>query len=182
MDIDARWGECSPLHDPKLLAHFKARPTDILITTAPKAGTTWMQQILYQLYSGGDADFSWRMQIETRYKFKFESSAVIYHRHRSSTKDMFNQAVRWGMGYRLLSQKYRDKLPNPTLKQSLWTLQRIFQALIMVAAFHFQNKDRIPIEKRERYLDFISSIAWEIGKIYPIRLPFLNSVANKFIK
>jgi len=57
MDIEARWGECSPLHDPKLLAHFKARPTDILITTAPKAGTTWMQQILYQLYTGGDADF-----------------------------------------------------------------------------------------------------------------------------
>lgn len=51
------WGERSPLHDPWILAHFEARPTDVLITTAPKAGTTWMQQILHQLRTGGDADF-----------------------------------------------------------------------------------------------------------------------------
>ncbi|MFV2005274.1 MAG: sulfotransferase domain-containing protein, partial [Gammaproteobacteria bacterium] len=57
-EIDPRWGEPSPLHDPVILAHFKARPTDVLITTPPKAGTTWMQQILYQLRSGGDPDFS----------------------------------------------------------------------------------------------------------------------------
>jgi hypothetical protein len=29
----------------------------VLITTAPKAGTTWMQQILHQLRSGGDTAF-----------------------------------------------------------------------------------------------------------------------------
>ncbi len=57
-DIDTRWGESSPLHDPYLLANFIARPTDILITTPPKAGTTWMQQILYQLHSGGDTSFT----------------------------------------------------------------------------------------------------------------------------
>lgn len=53
----AHWGEVSPLHDPWILAHFEARPSDVLITTAPKAGTTWMQQILHQLRSGGDPDF-----------------------------------------------------------------------------------------------------------------------------
>lgn len=55
---DPRWGEPHPLHDPWILAHFQARPTDVLITTAPKAGTTWMQQILHQLRSsGGVPDF-----------------------------------------------------------------------------------------------------------------------------
>jgi hypothetical protein len=53
-----RWGEPGPTHDPVILANFVARPTDVLITTAPKAGTTWMQQILHQLRSGGDATFS----------------------------------------------------------------------------------------------------------------------------
>ena len=55
--IEPRWGEPSPVHDPYALANFSPRPTDVLITTAPKAGTTWMQQILHQLRSGGDDSF-----------------------------------------------------------------------------------------------------------------------------
>ena len=56
--IDDRWGESSPLHEPNILANFQPRSTDVLITTAPKAGTTWMQQILHQLRTGGDTTFS----------------------------------------------------------------------------------------------------------------------------
>ena len=56
-DIDKKWGTADSTHDPYVLAHFQARPSDILITTAPKAGTTWMQQILHQLRSGGDEQF-----------------------------------------------------------------------------------------------------------------------------
>ncbi len=56
--VDAHWGQLSPLHDPGILANFKARATDVLITTPPKAGTTWMQQILHQLRSGGDTTFA----------------------------------------------------------------------------------------------------------------------------
>lgn len=55
--IDKKWGEPDPTHDPYVLAHFQARPSDVLITTAAKAGTTWMQQILHQLRSGGDEQF-----------------------------------------------------------------------------------------------------------------------------
>jgi len=55
--IDPKWGAPSLMHDPYLLAHFVARPTDVLITTAPKAGTTWMQQILHQLRTQGDVSF-----------------------------------------------------------------------------------------------------------------------------
>lgn len=55
--IDEKWGTPDPTHDPYALAHFQVRPTDVLITTAAKAGTTWMQQILHQLHSGGDDQF-----------------------------------------------------------------------------------------------------------------------------
>ena len=55
--IDPKWGQPYGTHDPWLLAHFQAVESDVLITTAPKAGTTWMQQILYQMRSGGDPDF-----------------------------------------------------------------------------------------------------------------------------
>jgi len=37
---------------------FKPRPDDIIISTYAKAGTTWMQQIVHQLRTGGDMDFS----------------------------------------------------------------------------------------------------------------------------
>ncbi len=37
---------------------FKPRPDDIIISTYAKAGTTWMQQIVHQLRTGGDMGFS----------------------------------------------------------------------------------------------------------------------------
>lgn len=55
--LDPKWGSPGLMHDPHLLASFVARPTDVLITTAPKAGTTWMQQILHQLRTQGDGEF-----------------------------------------------------------------------------------------------------------------------------
>jgi hypothetical protein len=39
------------------LCAFRPEPTDIMITTTPKAGTTWMQQITHQLRTNGDKDF-----------------------------------------------------------------------------------------------------------------------------
>ena len=37
---------------------FIPRPTDIIIDTYAKAGTTWMQQIVHGLRSGGDMNFA----------------------------------------------------------------------------------------------------------------------------
>ena len=37
---------------------FKPRSNDVFVVTPPKCGTTWMQQILHQLRSGGDMSFS----------------------------------------------------------------------------------------------------------------------------
>jgi hypothetical protein len=36
---------------------FRARPSDVFITTYPKCGTTWMQQIVHGLRSRGSMDF-----------------------------------------------------------------------------------------------------------------------------
>ncbi len=41
----------------KYAASFKPRPDDVLIATYPKAGTTWMQQIVHGLRTGGAMDF-----------------------------------------------------------------------------------------------------------------------------
>ena len=36
---------------------FQPRPSDVLLTTGPKCGTSWVQHILHGLRSGGNIDF-----------------------------------------------------------------------------------------------------------------------------
>ena len=38
--------------------NFAPRPTDLFIVTTPKAGTTWLQQMVHQLRTGGDMEFT----------------------------------------------------------------------------------------------------------------------------
>ncbi|GMH38807.1 hypothetical protein BSKO_06705 [Bryopsis sp. KO-2023] len=41
----------------KGLEEFKPQPTDVFVVTPPKCGTTWMQQIVHGLRSGGSMDY-----------------------------------------------------------------------------------------------------------------------------
>jgi hypothetical protein len=41
----------------EIMAAWDPRPTDVVIATPPKTGTTWLQQIVHQLRTGGDIDF-----------------------------------------------------------------------------------------------------------------------------
>ena len=38
--------------------NFKPRADDVFIVTPPKCGTTWVQQIVHQLRSGGDMSYN----------------------------------------------------------------------------------------------------------------------------
>lgn len=42
---------------------LKPRPGDIYVATAPKTGTTWMQQIVYQVLTGGRGEFEHIYQV-----------------------------------------------------------------------------------------------------------------------
>uniref|UniRef100_A0A8C6CKR6 Sulfotransferase n=1 Tax=Moschus moschiferus TaxID=68415 RepID=A0A8C6CKR6_MOSMO len=48
---------------------FQARPDDLLISTYPKAGTTWMQEIVDLIQNGGDVDQSQRAPTHERFPF-----------------------------------------------------------------------------------------------------------------
>ncbi len=37
--------------------HFHPQNTDIFVVGGPKSGSTWLQQIIHQLRTGGDMDF-----------------------------------------------------------------------------------------------------------------------------
>ncbi|XP_008069833.1 sulfotransferase 1A1-like [Carlito syrichta] len=51
------------------LESFQARPDDLLISTYPKAGTTWISHILDMIYQGGDLEKCNRDPIFTRVSF-----------------------------------------------------------------------------------------------------------------
>lgn len=52
--IMARFRSAEALHRARGLA---VRPSDVFVATYPKCGTTWVQQIVHQLRSGGSMDF-----------------------------------------------------------------------------------------------------------------------------
>uniref|UniRef100_A0A8D2J3Z1 Sulfotransferase n=1 Tax=Varanus komodoensis TaxID=61221 RepID=A0A8D2J3Z1_VARKO len=68
------------------LWNFKARPDDLLICTYPKAGTTWMQEIVDMIQQGGDVQKCARAPIYERIPFiemNAKDVAVSYfHFHR----------------------------------------------------------------------------------------------------
>ena len=55
---------------------FQPRSTDVIIPSAPKCGTTWVQQIVHQLRTGGDMDFASRQEeipfVEAAYDFGYD--------------------------------------------------------------------------------------------------------------
>lgn len=61
-----------------------------------------------KLLSGGDADFSWRMQLETEYKIHYRPAAIVYHQHVNSLRSFCRQKAFHGSGEHNLQAKYAD--------------------------------------------------------------------------
>lgn len=96
--------------------------------------------------SAGDADYSWRVQLNTPFKIHFAPGAVVYHKHRSTLKSMFKQYIKFGYGKACLLRKYGNHLkkrPKPVV--------------IRVRQLH---KDR-----KFRLFDAIASVGWRAGRM-----------------
>ena len=55
--IDKRLSLLATKEGIEKIEKFTPAPTDVIVVTTPKCGTTWMEQIMHQLRSGGDMTF-----------------------------------------------------------------------------------------------------------------------------
>jgi cellulose synthase/poly-beta-1,6-N-acetylglucosamine synthase-like glycosyltransferase len=114
--------------------------------------------------SGGDADFCWRMQLQTNYKVSFSDGAVIFHKHRSSAGSLFKQTFKNGIGNSLLEKRYRQ-LHKAGFKDIIWRQVWFLKALILVILLGPINKKRLSQPGKYSYLGAITCLGRELGRI-----------------
>ena len=62
--------------------HFQPRSTDIFISSGPKSGSTWLQQIVHQLRTGGDMDFGEVIQVVPALEFAHDLQQDLEAEHK----------------------------------------------------------------------------------------------------
>ncbi len=98
--------------------------------------------------SGGDADFSWRVQLGG-YQMRFLPNAAVFHRHRSTVNGMFKQFLKFGYGNAQLSKKYRQRLGSGSQT-----------GLTNPVTGRVKRRRRGPL-----HYDALASFGWKIGRV-----------------
>lgn len=120
-----------------------------------------------KLISGGDADFAWRMQLETEYKIVYDQNAIVIHKHRTNIKSLFKQQFSYGYGSVLLYEKHSSFM-NFNLKS---TLIDYLKLVLSIALFYFRSFTRL-FWKCGRYglfeplLAFLCISGYRLGRLY----------------
>lgn len=125
------------------------------------------------LISGGDADISWRMQIETGYKLVYCQNSIVEHRHRTSLKGLFKQQFRYGFGRISLYKKYDDRMKscediNYDVRYNLFHSTML---IYNIALFYVRSIKRLfgLCDKYDMYEPLFSTLlvsGYVLGKLY----------------
>ncbi len=59
------------------------------------------------LFRGEDVDYNWRIQKEG-YKVYYDPELLVYHRHRTTWRGLFDQVYMYGRAYYLVRSKWKD--------------------------------------------------------------------------
>lgn len=124
-----------------------------------------------KLTSGGDADFAWRMQLETDSRILYVPNAIVIHEHRTNIKGLFKQNFRYGYGSVGLYKKYKKYMDLKNKKKSI----NYINIPILVLKFFKQiceytyysiSKNVDDLQFFEPLLFFVFNIGYKLGRIY----------------
>ncbi|MBO9531438.1 MAG: glycosyltransferase [Solirubrobacteraceae bacterium] len=111
--------------------------------------------------SGGDIDFSWRLQ-ERGWRIAERRSASVRHMHRESVRDLVKQYRRYGAGYGWLQRRYAT-LDSPRFDGTRPTLGGTRRALLSLGAAATAPLRGQWREASYSVLDAVAAIAWVRG-------------------
>ena len=85
------------------------------------------------LHEGEDADLSWRMQLETKYKIIAAPGSVVLHRQDLTVPAFLKQKRRHAEGGAALYKKYKRlrQMEAPSLKRTYWEYRSILKRSIL---------------------------------------------------
>lgn len=114
-----------------------------------------------RLFTGEDADMSWRMQLESRFKLKYCPEAIVFHPHETELKSLFRQKERHAYGSVMLYKKYRRfwKPEHKTLKQLYWEYHSIVRRSLFFGIyklkryFGFKSSKLLPFDEYQLILE-----------------------------
>lgn len=96
-----------------LITYYRKRPPFPPLCYAATANVAYRKAVFDEvglfdvnLLRGQDIDFSWRMQLNSSYRFHPAPEAIIYHRHRATVSELFSQRQSHGLARVLILDKY----------------------------------------------------------------------------
>jgi cellulose synthase/poly-beta-1,6-N-acetylglucosamine synthase-like glycosyltransferase len=140
------------------------------------------------LVSGGDHDFSLRVQKETDYALQYAPDAVVYHQHRSSLVQFWKQYYKYGQGRIYLAKNHKQEEFSKRIRygyarQIYWYLKSIRSAkqetVSSASAASGAGKENHIRKLQETFLLTVAKLAFLCGSAesaYKNRTPYFDTI------
>ena len=131
-------------------------------------------------YGCEDTDLCWKMLRKTNYSLAYNPDAVVYHKHRSSLKELWTQFSKYGYGNAILYIRYKNALDtamqlNREIKQFgfykvlYWQLRlngmlqksfKVFFKALYITILPYSRKRKISA------IDDVLTMYWQVASFY----------------
>jgi glycosyltransferase involved in cell wall biosynthesis len=117
-----------------------------------------------ELFQGDSTDFCTRFLRETGFRLAYAPKAMVFHRHRKTAWELFQQQWSYGRGHALLYIKYRKELPWGW-GQSIVAYRDLGKAFCAMGsvAVKYRFRGCKSEELHFRYFEFLKKLAERLG-------------------